>query len=297
MDATEKKLKIWELLVRGVATALVALLVGILGYYGNQRLGELQNEAKNAELRQARLTALTQIANTQKDLETNIATKLWEELMTEFFPRDDGTDGRDPLAQQMFRLRLTALNLQDIAVNLKPFFEHLDDELKKREDEAGRSQLRDYAKQVARRQAYRLAFEAGSDFGTRSFEIGKPEDIPVPTPFGVFPQIEIENVFHDSVIVSITSPGQRKIGPFEVSYFDMPLLDNLKLKAAKSRLALLLIDTDPGKNKATLRLVSFQPYMAVDRFDLKEQAQNIGMEKFLLQERARELQPGSPKPE
>ena len=55
----------------------------------------------------------------------------------------------------------------------------------------------------------------------------------------------------------------------------MPLVDNVELKALGVRLALLLLETRPKKNSATLRIVTFQPYMAADRFDLQEDARKL----------------------
>ena len=270
MDSTERKLKIWELAVRGGVGAFVTLLVGLFGYFGNLRLVEIQQQLKDAELRQAQIISTTQIVNSQKELETNIATKLWGDLTREFFPKEGKRESRQVLEEQMFRLRLTALNFQDIAINLKPFFEHLDERLESDDD---KTRLRTYAQQIARRQAYRLVFEGGLEFGEITFTKDKSKPIPGPYPV----EITVKEVGEDEASVLIVAPFQKPIGPFAVSYFDMPLIDNIKLKANETRLAVLLISTDPSAQQAKLRVVGFQPYMATDRFDLKEQARILQM--------------------
>jgi hypothetical protein len=221
---------------------------------------------KDAELRQARLINSTQLSNSQKELETNIATKLWEDLTEKFFPSRQGSENRQILDEQMFRLRLTALNFQDIAINLKPFFERLDARLP---DDA-KDELRQIAQQVARRQAYRLAFERGWDSGEIKSTKGEVEKLPIPSNQNPT-EITVKKIEEDQIRVEISPPYQQVIN-FRASYFDMPLVDNLKIKAIGKRLALLLIETKPEKNQATLRIVLFEPYMAADRFDLKQEA-------------------------
>ncbi|MDJ0952012.1 MAG: hypothetical protein QNJ94_24130 [Alphaproteobacteria bacterium] len=278
MDTTERRLKVWEIGVRAVGPIVVGVLIAYFAHLGDFRLKQIDAQMKSAEMREARLTTATQIANAQKELETNIATKLWEDLVGVFFPESEGLRTDERIMEQMFRLRLTALNFQDIAINLKPFFEHLDAKLPNGD---ARKRLQEYAQEVAGRQAYRLAFEAGNDFGEIPVTLGDPPtELPVPKKRDEPTKLTITEIEDDYVKVKISAPGQRDIGPFQVSFFDMPLVDNVKLKALGTRLALLLIATNKDQKAATLRVVTFQPYMAADRFDLKEQARVLGTRDF-----------------
>ena len=125
MDEVERKLKIWELLIRGVGTLVVSILLGSLALLGNLYITQSNARWKESELRQASIINTTQIANAHKQLEINVATKLWEDLTRDFFPKNGVKNEDAVLEEQIFRLRLTALNFQDIAINLKPFFERL----------------------------------------------------------------------------------------------------------------------------------------------------------------------------
>jgi hypothetical protein len=58
----------------------------------------------------------------------------------------------------------------------------------------------------------------------------------------------------------------RSVGPFSVSYFDAPLVDNTKL--GEYRVALMLTGSEAEKTR--LRFIAFPKHLAADRFDIKE---------------------------
>jgi len=83
-------------------------------------------------------------------------------------------------------------------------------------------------------------------------------------------KVTIAKVAHDRVFASLVLPD-RTLGPFSVSYFDMPLVDNTKV--GNLRVSLILLNTD-GES-AQVRLVCFASDLAADRFDVKELAREI----------------------
>jgi hypothetical protein len=64
-----------------------------------------------------------------------------------------------------------------------------------------------------------------------------------------------------------------------VSYFDIPMVDNIKLDKT-NRVAVLLMKLEKEKSSAELRLVSFLPDLAIDRFDIKEMTRSFYDRRF-----------------
>jgi hypothetical protein len=60
--------------------------------------------------------------------------------------------------------------------------------------------------------------------------------------------------------------GGRPLGPFKVTYFDTPLVDNTKL--GEYRVSLVLLDS--GEKVAKVCFIAFPKHLAADRFDIKE---------------------------
>jgi len=265
LDSTEKKLRVVEILLRGVGMIIATIAVGILTYYGNKQLQESQFIQKEFLRRDMKARSLIDITNKQKELEANIADSLLNNLMATFF--NDKERSEMKIDKKMLQLRIAALNFQDVAINLKPFFEYLNAEIVSKEN---KERLRDYAQEVARRQAYRLAFEAGTDFGQIELELHKKRGLG-PNASGDMPlELELVSLAEDSAGMMIDIPYQGKIGPINISYFDLPLVDNLKIKSLDVRLSLLLLSHDTEQGTATVRVVVFRSYMAQDRFDLSE---------------------------
>jgi hypothetical protein len=223
----------------------------------------------------------------------------------------------DEIRENIVLLRLIALNFQDVPINLKPLFEDLDRRIKdliRAQDQdivgnmplhnptqsepskvgaktAGRAhiendvllelrkELREVAKEVANRQAFRLTFLDGEQIKftlTKKIATGNFESVPYAVQLKSINEDEVEveileTEFNDQ-FEQIVSPDGRSIGPFMLSYFDMPILDNVKINDT-TRLAVLL--TDVNGDDVTMRAVSFQSDLATDRFDVKEMSRGI----------------------
>jgi hypothetical protein len=160
----------------------------------------------------------------------------------------------------MLLLRLTALNFYDVPVNLKPLFEQLNEKLKSAED---KTKLRAIAQEVARRQAFRLTSEDGYDSGPQKVKAGDTLDYP-----NILTKVKVREVTEAGVKAEIIylPKEDRPIGPFTLSYYDMPIVDNTKF--GEYRVALILREVN-GK-EATIQFIAFPKHLAADRFDIKD---------------------------
>ncbi|MFZ5449448.1 MAG: hypothetical protein ACOZFS_12495 [Thermodesulfobacteriota bacterium] len=280
MDPAERKLKIYEVLVKGIIGALV---VGIITFMGAWMETSRRTLADQEAARQKRLAdqeeanrlmiaennktmaTLSQLSAKQKEMDVELGMQMFQTLMAHYLQASRVQDGIAKRQQQMLLLRLISLNFQDSPINIKPLFEDLDHQLT---DAGEKQQLQDIAMDVARHQTFRLISLSGDAIDREVVE-GTEILLAIPA------TIKIEEVGLDKIKASLTSkiiPEKPKtLGPFTVNYFDTPLNDNTKL--GPWRVALLLINSD-GK-KATVRAVSFDSYLAPDRFDIKELTQDF----------------------
>ncbi|MBC2711370.1 MAG: hypothetical protein HGJ94_10355 [Desulfosarcina sp.] len=275
MSDAEKKWKVIDLVVKGLGTALIG---GIVGFYGHgiqkeQNLARIRYEEYRDAItnRTERLTTLVEVISKQKDLDVNISMRMFETMFARYFERDDSTNESEKIREQILLLRLIALNFQDVPINLKPLFEELNNHLRLRKNPEDRGfirNLRSISKEVANRQAFRVTFETGFDTGVIEVKSGDKKELK-----GIDLSLEIGEIRNESVELTIIK-GKRKIGPFSVGYFDLPIIDNI-LIGDEFRASVMLIDTDEGIAKAKVRMVAFQSDLASDRFDVKEMARNL----------------------
>jgi len=166
----------------------------------------------------------------------------------------------------MLLLRLIALNFQDSPINLKPLFEELD---RRMTVAAEKEALQQIAQEVARRQAFRLTFQNGARYDPP--RVKKGDSIPLADMAAI---IKIEEVSKDMIrasLISEATPEKLTLGPFSVNYFDMPLIDNTKLR--DRRISLMQLENDG--TTAKVRVIVFDSYLAPDRFDVKEMSQTL----------------------
>ena len=212
-----------------------------------------------------RMQMLVEISSKQKEFDVNLGVHMVETLMNRYFQMDRSSEGvQQQLQEKMVLLRLIALNLQDVPVNLKPLFEQLDSQLHDRGDQEG---LREVAKEIARRQASRLAFPDGFDSGVIPVKVGDERSFE-----NFIFKLRVESASEELARITLhLEEGERIIGPFSVTYFDLPLVDNTKI--GPLRVAILLVNSNA--DGATLRLVAFPSDLAADRFDIKEMSRAL----------------------
>jgi hypothetical protein len=253
MALTENGVKLLDIGVKGVLGTVIA---GAVAYYGNV----LQDQRARVQDENRQVQATIELTSRQKDLDVELGMRLFGTLMTYYFQQGQPADRAQAVHKQLLLLRLVALNFQDVPINLKPLFEDLDSQLTSDEEKQA---LRDIAQEVAGRQAYRMTLEGGYDSGPREVRAGDKLSVPE-----LLTNVKIARISAEGVSATISSSmiGDRHIGPFTVTYFDTPLVDNTKL--GEYRVALILQKLNA--EQATVRFVAFPKHLASDRFDIKD---------------------------
>jgi hypothetical protein len=250
--------KVWKTINTIVLALGGAAITGAISYFGIRA-----EDSRQATLEtNKQVSTLVDILSKQKDLDLDLGMRMFGLLMERYYQQDESVKGNARSKEKMVLLRLIALNFQDVPINLKPLFEQLDGQIT---DVSQKEELREIAKDVARRQAYRVTFDDGFDSGPTKVKSG--DKVPFPN---LSIEVSVESIAQDRVAASLNLGG-RIIGPFEVSYFDMPIIDNVKL--GDKRVSLLLLSTD--MKSAEVRLIAFPSSLAMDRFDIKELTQQL----------------------
>jgi hypothetical protein len=256
MALREKHFQLLDLIVKGVFGAVIA---GAVAYYGYV----LQDQREKVQERNRNLQATVELTSKQKDLDIDIGMRMLSSLMTFYFHEDKSARSDVAIRQQMLLLRLIALNFQDVPIHLRPLFEELDRQLLSEKD---RETLRAIAQEVARRQATRLTVEHGVDSGPVRVKSGGVVELPA-----LLVKARIESIGKDTIFATIVSDFAKPLGPFTVSFYDVPIVDNSKLKEYRFAIVLQKIEG----SEAEIRFIAFPKYLATDRFDIKEAARDF----------------------
>jgi hypothetical protein len=257
MASSDRTSKIIDVVVK---LGGASLITAIIAFYGNM----ISNNQQRQMEENRRMQMLVEISSKQKEFDLNLGVHMVDTLMSRYFQIDRSDGDFQQLQEKMILLRLIALNLQDVPVNLKPLFEQLDSQLPDRLD---KEKLREVAKEIARRQASRLAFPDGFDSGVIAVKAGEERSFE-----NFFFKLRVDSTSDDLVrITLLLGEGERSIGPFSVTYYDLPLVDNTKI--GPIRASLLLVKSDA--EAASLRLIAFPSDLAADRFDIKEMSRSL----------------------
>ncbi len=306
MAMTEQQWKWADLVVKTLGVTIITGAITLYSIQVQQTQRELALETSAAQQQRDRkerqLNALVDFASAQKRLDVDVGMQMFRAFIDKYL--DVSVVGAAEIKENMVLLRLIALNFQDVPINLKPLFEDLDARLNRERPEgfvtaaggatvadrdadalsedvraALRLELKTIAKEVANRQAFRLTFLDGA---LTDFEAVRKGDVRY---FDSVPYaIQVHEIHQDSVAVElretelnddflpVIAEAGKRIGPFVISYFDMPILDNIKVNDS-TRVAVLL--NEAGGDTATIRGVSFRSDLATDRFDVKEMSREI----------------------
>lgn len=263
MAMSESVWRTIDSLIKGLGASVLSGLVLYFGY-------QMQHDRAMMMQRMERVNATVEFAANQKDLDINIAMRMFERLLSRYFEKDSSQRAARVSREDLLLLRLIALNFQDVPINLKPMYAELDRQLAKQNDKKGRKVLRETAMEVARRQAFRMTFLDGFDSGPKKVKSGDKVKLK-----NLHIVAEIGEISEDSTEVTLLIE-HKPIGPFSVGYFDSPIIDNIKIPG-NMRVSSILVSSD-GK-EATLRIIAFQSDLAADRFDIKELSREfVGIE-------------------
>lgn len=259
-DRFDKWLKLADLIVKGLLGLVVSGVIAYVGFVFQDRWHQLEQANKSYQAVQESLAK-------QKDLDINLGLKMFETLMSQYLRADRDLAPPEKARQQLLLLQLIALNFQDTPLNLKPLFQHLAEQLP---EPTLKQRLQELAAQVANRQAFRLTLQNGLDYGRITVRAG--DEIQLPELASRLQVLELSEAGVVLLLRSQITARERTIGPFLVTYFDIPIVDNTKI--GEKRLAVTLLNNN-GQT-ADLRIIIFDSYLAADRFDIKESTKELG---------------------
>jgi len=267
INRLERRLKKWDLIIKTFGTLIIAVIGGSITLIGYKMESSRTASAEHDKV----IMAIRDSWVKQKELDLNVGIKMFETLITQFLQKSTAQEGSEAKTQQLLLLRLISFNFQDTPINLRPLYEQLDRQLINKEQ---KEKLREIAMEVAQRQAFRMTFQNGWQSGKVSVKKDDSIDL-AELPY----KIKVKDLTKDRLKVELISLGnhdQETPLEFGVDYFDMPLVDNTKL--GDKRISVLQLDND-GK-KATIRVITFDSYLAADRFDIKEMTKDYEQTNF-----------------
>ena len=228
----------------------------------------------------------TEIVSKREMADTELRAKMFENLIKCFF---GSTSQQKTNKEKLTLLRLLALNFHEF-FDLKPLFEELETELGEIEE---KNKLREIAKEIAGKQEALLSYiKEGMVFERVLYEgeengiIVPPEDM---NPYrdhrlGIVLKEIGQNEAYVKLHVIDIPEGVKDVGEtaelgFEVSFYDMPFIDNTKLFNA-TRFAITLKDIvmdEKQKKAARIKIIFFpETYMSTrDRPYLDEMLQQL----------------------
>ena len=267
INRLERRLKKWDLIIKTFGALIIAVIGGFITLIGYKMESSRTASAEHDKA----ITAIRDSWVKQKELDLNVGMKMFETLITQFLQKSTAQGSSESKTQQLLLLRLISLNFQDTPIKLRPLYEQLDRQLVNKEQKV---KLREIAMEVAQRQAFRMTFQNGWQSG--KVLVKKDDSIDLAElPY----KIKVKELGKEQLRVELISLGnQDQETPLEfgVDYFDMPLVDNTKL--GDKRISVLQLDND-GK-KATIRIITFDSYLAADRFDIKEMTKDYEQTNF-----------------
>jgi hypothetical protein len=255
MALNENTFKIFDLLIKGVFGVAITAAITLFSIRAETHRQEIAQQ-------NIRQNAMIEFISKQKDLDISQGMRMFENLMTNYLERGTSLKSPENIREKMVQLRLIALNFQDNPINLKPLYQQLDRTIT---DSKDKENLRGIAQEVARRQAYRLTSKVGLDLELKLVKPGGKKAMP-----GLPVMISIDEISKDNIVARLIinegASNERIVGPFAVTFFDMPLVDNTKI--GEFRVSLILLNC--YEESADVRAIAFENHLAMDRFDVKE---------------------------
>lgn len=226
----DKRKDAWDkadIVIKGIGIAVISGAITLYGIWANN------SREREAEInRKAQL--FVQTMSNRETSESNLRAKMFEQLMNHYFEK------KDEEAQLLF-LKLIALNFQEY-LNVKPLFEHLD---RKLTSSLHRMELRKVAKDTVGHQIVELEGSGGEVWKTDWLEKGKV------TRYGPL-DMKLLQVNEGSIRISTLPEDENG---FEVTYFDMPYVDNSTINAM--RYSVVLSGIDLKGERAKVKIVIF----------------------------------------
>lgn len=212
------------------------------------------------------------IVSKREVADSELRAKMFENLIKSFFG-DSSKKGIDN--ERINLLRLLAFNFHE-SFNLKPLFEALESEMK---DKDSRSRVRKIAKEIVGRQeaqlsqieegmAYKIIVKKGDEEGI----IIPPEEEPAYKGHRLSIEVTEIGKNDDYVRLHVWDTPYKSVGQdiadieFDLTYYDMPFVDNTKLfNATRFSITLngIVTDTSTGDKAVDIKVIFFpESYMS-----------------------------------
>ena len=239
-NGAAKPKDLWDKLdvIAKIMTAIVVSAgIAYYGIYSENRRSAQAEASRTAQSAQAesnrQIQTAIQLLTNREAVTADMRTKMFGDLIQHYIK------GRDPRSKIMI-IELMALNLQHV-FQLRPLFDDLAAELRPGSKERG--ELRRVARNAATRQTEEI-IGSGGDICELKLEKDRPnlaDCAPV--------ALKLVQAGDDTIIVERADDKKR----LEVSYFDMPLVDNTK--RGELRYSVVLVSSD--QTTAVVKVVVF----------------------------------------
>lgn len=222
------------------------LISGVIVLYG------IKSTTKQTEMAESnrRAQILVQTMNHRETSASQMRAQMFKTLMEHYFKE------KDDEKTQIIILELIGLNFQD-HIHLKPLFKRLDTKLTKNPSE--RKVLRKVAKHIKRSEIDKIVGSGGEVF---ELELVVNET----NSMGPYNLINLTLLDVEENRIRITSKPDDREG-FEVTYYDMPFMDNSRL--GELTYSVLLSSVDIGNSKAKVKVVILPKHYYSSRNNLR----------------------------
>jgi uncharacterized Rmd1/YagE family protein len=253
----------WVEILPKLLTGIGALIAGVLLPY----LFHVNSEKNRSNQLYADIVSKREVADSE------LRAKMFENLIKSFF--GDNSKERSTDKEKINLLRLLAFNFHE-SFNLKPLFEALESELK---DKDSRSRVRKIAKEIVGRQEAQLSQIVEGRVYKKRVMKGKEEGIMIPPSEDLAYKghrlgIEVVEIGKDDDYVRLhvwdmpDKSGGHDIADieFDLTYYDMPFVDNTKLfNATRFSITLneILTNKNTGDKTVDIKVIFFpESYMS-----------------------------------
>lgn len=229
---------IWDkidVIIKGFAGIMISGAIAFYGIKSTTRQTEIAESNRQAQI-------LVQTMNHRETSASQMKTQMFKTLMEHYFKEKDDEKSEIRILDEIRILELIGLNFQD-HIHLKPLFTRLDTKLK--ENVSERKVLRKIAKNIKRSEIDKIV---GSGGDVVKHELVFNETICM-KPYDLI-NLTLLDVKEDRIRVA-SKPDDRE--GFEVTYYDMPFMDNSRL--GELTYSVLLSSVDIGNRKAKVKVV------------------------------------------
>jgi hypothetical protein len=232
MSQKNSKNNAWQkadVIIKGMAAILVTGAITFYGIYSEKKQFSIAEKNRKSQI-------VVQTMGNRESAAADMRAKMFDTLMQYYFKEKE-----DQITQVKI-LELIGLNFQD-HLHLKPLFEKLDAELPG--DSQEKKELRKAAKNIINNEIAKIV---GSGGRVCELELVVNQEVNVECAGPL--RVKLQDVKDDYIMVSL---GSSKNNGFNVTYFDMPLVDNTRM--GELTYSIILSNIEKKDKKAKIKVV------------------------------------------